>query len=139
MSNKYEHLTYNEIRDEIEGLKNELERREAYFKEMKWPTVLYKRFLIAGYTEKDLSTPEKENEILKKVVELIDEESVPWEPKKIRVIRPKYRHPKTKDEWAGRGAFPPRWVIKVMSERNWTIEQFKSSDEFKINTKRRDK
>lgn len=125
-------MTYNEIRAEIGNLQDELAKRESIYKDLKWPRILYERFLMAGYTEKDISTPEMQDEIVRKLFKNIDEEMVPWEPKKMRVIHPKYRHPKTGDEWAGRGAFPPRWVMQVMNEKGWSLQQFKDSDEFLI-------
>lgn len=53
--------------------------------------------------------------------------------KQTRSVKPKYRHPKTKEEWAGRGAFAPPWVARVMEEKGWTLQEFKNSSEFKIN------
>ncbi len=48
-----------------------------------------------------------------------------------RLINPKYRNAVTGETWAGRGAHPPMWVASILNERQWTLEDFKSSDEFK--------
>lgn len=48
-----------------------------------------------------------------------------------RLINPKYRNAVTGETWAGRGAHPPRWIASILNERQWTLEDFKSSDEFK--------
>ena len=63
-------LTSSE-KSEIESLKKELERRESKLKDMKMPRVLYERLLIAGYTEKDFTSPERQDQILREVLRLI--------------------------------------------------------------------
>ena len=47
-----------------------------------------------------------------------------------REVAAKFKNPVTGDTWSGRGARPPRWVLMIMSERRWSIEEFKQSDEF---------
>jgi DNA-binding protein H-NS len=42
----------------------------------------------------------------------------------------KYRDPASGETWAGRGARPPRWVQMIMSQRRWTLEEFKKSGEY---------
>ncbi len=42
----------------------------------------------------------------------------------------KYRDPVSQGTWSGRGARPPQWVKSIMSERRWTLEQFKASGEY---------
>lgn len=45
-------------------------------------------------------------------------------------VKPKYRDPVSQEEWSGRGARPPRWVLSIMSQRGWTLDEFKQSGEF---------
>jgi DNA-binding protein H-NS len=47
-----------------------------------------------------------------------------------REVAPKFKNPVSGETWSGRGARPPRWVAMIMSERRWTLEEFKQSDEF---------
>lgn len=47
-----------------------------------------------------------------------------------RAVAPKYKDHASGETWSGRGAYPPRWVLSVMSQRGWTIEDFKKSEEF---------
>ena len=47
-----------------------------------------------------------------------------------KTLAPKFKNHASGETWAGRGARPPRWVLMVLSERGWTIDQFKNSDEF---------
>lgn len=47
-----------------------------------------------------------------------------------RVVLPKYKDHASGDTWSGRGAHPPRWVLMIMSQRGWTIDEFKESEEF---------
>ena len=42
----------------------------------------------------------------------------------------KYKDHVSGDTWSGRGPRPPQWVKSIMSQRGWTIEQFKASEEF---------
>ena len=44
----------------------------------------------------------------------------------------KYRDPVSGETWAGRGARPPRWVQTIMSQRRWTLEDFKTSGEYDV-------
>ena len=43
---------------------------------------------------------------------------------------PKYKDHASGETWSGRGARPPQWVRSVMSQRGWTLEQFRQSVEF---------
>ena len=47
-----------------------------------------------------------------------------------RVVAPKYKDHASGETWSGRGAYPPRWVAMIMSQRGWTLEDFKNSEEF---------
>jgi len=47
-----------------------------------------------------------------------------------KILVPKFKNHVNGDTWSGRGARPPQWVLMVLSERGWTIDQFKNSDEF---------
>lgn len=42
----------------------------------------------------------------------------------------KYKDHASGDAWSGRGPRPPQWVKSIMSQRGWTLEQFKTSEEF---------
>ncbi len=45
-------------------------------------------------------------------------------------VKPKYRDPVSQEEWSGRGDRPPRWVLSILSQRGWTLEDFKKSGEY---------
>jgi DNA-binding protein H-NS len=42
----------------------------------------------------------------------------------------KYKDHVSGDTWSGRGPRPPQWVKSIMSQRGWTIEEFKASEEY---------
>lgn len=44
----------------------------------------------------------------------------------------KYRDPVSQGTWSGRGARPPHWVKSIMSERRWTLDEFKTSGEYDV-------
>jgi len=46
-------------------------------------------------------------------------------------VAAKYKNHVTGEAWSGRGR-SPKWVTSVMQEREWTVEEFKQSDEFLI-------
>jgi DNA-binding protein H-NS len=47
-----------------------------------------------------------------------------------RAVKPRYRDPVSQETWSGRGARPPHWVQRIITERHWTLEEFKQSGEF---------
>jgi DNA-binding protein H-NS len=47
-------------------------------------------------------------------------------------VQAKYRDPVSQETWSGRGARPPLWVKRIMSERGWTLEEFKKSGEYDL-------
>ena len=49
------------------------------------------------------------------------------------VVSAKYKHPKTKATWSGRGR-PPSWVTEIINAQQITIQSFKSDPRFLINT-----
>jgi len=51
--------------------------------------------------------------------------------KKRVAVRPKYRHPSSRDTWTGRGR-APKWVVALCEERKITLAAFKSSSDFAI-------
>ena len=51
--------------------------------------------------------------------------------KKRVAVRPKYRHPSSRDTWTGRGR-APKWVVALCEERKITLATFKSSSDFAI-------
>lgn len=44
----------------------------------------------------------------------------------------KYRNPVSRGNWSGRGARPLHWVKSIMSERHWTLDEFKASGEYDV-------
>ena len=52
------------------------------------------------------------------------------EPSERKPVLPKYRDPVSQETWSGRGARPPRWVVDIMSQRGWTLNEFKQSGEY---------
>jgi DNA-binding protein H-NS len=46
-------------------------------------------------------------------------------------VAPKYKNHVTGETWSGRGR-SPKWVTAILQEREWTVEEFKQSDEFLI-------
>ncbi len=46
-------------------------------------------------------------------------------------VAPKYRNHVTGETWSGRGR-SPKWVVAIMQEREWTVDDFKQSHEFLI-------
>ena len=51
--------------------------------------------------------------------------------KKRVAVKPKYRHPSSRDTWTGRGR-APKWVVALCEERKITLEAFKSSPDFAV-------
>jgi DNA-binding protein H-NS len=48
-----------------------------------------------------------------------------------KAVVAKYKNHVTGETWSGRGR-SPKWVVAIMQEREWTVEEFKQSDEFLI-------
>lgn len=46
-------------------------------------------------------------------------------------VAAKYKNHATGETWSGRGR-SPKWVTTILQEREWTVDQFKQSDEFLI-------
>jgi DNA-binding protein H-NS len=46
-------------------------------------------------------------------------------------VAAKYKNHATGETWSGRGR-SPKWVTAILQEREWTIDEFKQSDEFLI-------
>ena len=44
----------------------------------------------------------------------------------------KFRDPVSGETWSGRGSRPARWVAVIMSQRRWTLEEFKQSGEYDV-------
>jgi DNA-binding protein H-NS len=42
----------------------------------------------------------------------------------------KFKNHVSGETWSGRGPHPPQWVKLVMAERNWSLQDFKASEEF---------
>lgn len=47
-------------------------------------------------------------------------------------VQAKYRDPVSRETWSGRGARPPLWVKRLMTERGWTLGEFKKSGEYDL-------
>ena len=47
-----------------------------------------------------------------------------------KAVLVKYRDPVSGETWSGRGPRPPRWVATIMSQRRWSLDQFKQSGEY---------
>ena len=48
----------------------------------------------------------------------------------VKTTTPKYKDHASGETWSGRGARPPQWVRSAMSQRGWTLEQFRQAAEF---------
>lgn len=48
-----------------------------------------------------------------------------------KAVVAKYKNHVTGETWSGRGR-SPKWVVAILQEREWTVEEFKQSDEFLI-------
>jgi DNA-binding protein H-NS len=48
-----------------------------------------------------------------------------------KTVVAKYKNHVTGETWSGRGR-APKWVVATLQERDWTVEEFKQSDEFLI-------
>lgn len=46
-------------------------------------------------------------------------------------VAAKYKNHMSGETWSGRGR-SPRWVVAILQERAWSIEEFKMSDKFLI-------
>jgi DNA-binding protein H-NS len=46
-------------------------------------------------------------------------------------VVPKFKNHVSGETWSGRGR-SPKWVVSIMQEREWSVEEFKQSDEFLI-------
>jgi DNA-binding protein H-NS len=46
-------------------------------------------------------------------------------------VAPKYKNHVSGETWSGRGR-APKWVTTILQQREWTVEEFKQSDEFLI-------
>jgi DNA-binding protein H-NS len=143
MSEKYKDLSQFQIRAMIKELVDELDRRDM--EKMEVITNAYRAALKdTGYSDEEVSSAEK----IKELMLIVDNNKnrpigakirvSDYATRPMRIVRPKYRHSETGNEWAGRGAFAPPWVLKVMQEKGWTLEEFKNSDEFKIKSDKAD-
>jgi DNA-binding protein H-NS len=54
------------------------------------------------------------------------------DPSEGKPVLAKYRDPVSHEAWSGRGARPPLWVKRIMTERGWTLEEFKQSGEYDV-------
>lgn len=136
MSESYKNLSTFEIRAMIKALVDELDRREIETMNLN-KKIFIQQLRNYGLSDEEINQPDLDKVVMKQEkirVQLLNDKL-----KTLRTIHPKYRHPKTKQEWAGRGAFPPKWVLDVIQERKWTLDEFKRSDEFRIKQTRKNK
>jgi DNA-binding protein H-NS len=47
------------------------------------------------------------------------------------IVAAKYKNHLSGETWSGRGR-SPKWVVAILQEREWSVEEFKRSDEFVI-------
>lgn len=118
MSEEFAKLSVPEIEALIERAHGEIDRRKQAGKET-LKAELAERLKSAGLEFADLF-PE--------LAKAGKGKSKAEAPK--REVVAKYKNHASGETWSGRGARPPVWVKMVLSERGWTIEQFKQSEEF---------
>jgi len=58
--------------------------------------------------------------------------TAPKESSDTKPVPVKYKDPVSGGAWSGRGARPPHWVKLIMSQRRWTLDEFKKSGEYDV-------
>ncbi|MEK4035722.1 H-NS histone family protein [Methylocystis sp. IM3] len=118
MSDEFANLTVPEIQALIDRASAEIERRkEAGRATLK--AEIAEKLRDAGLAFADLFPEIGKGEKAKSKSDA---------PK--RAVAPKFKNHVSGETWSGRGARPPMWVNMILSERGWTIDQFKASEEF---------
>jgi DNA-binding protein H-NS len=127
MSDEFAKLTVPEIQSLIERAHAEIARRKDAAKE-DLKAEIAKKLKSAGLEFEDLfpSADKKARKSKSRITEGNEASE--------RVVVAKYKNHVTGDTWSGRGPHPPQWVRSVMSERNWTLEEFKRSTDFLAQT-----
>jgi DNA-binding protein H-NS len=118
MSDEFAKLSDAEIKGLIERAQIELAVRKHHGKE-KVKAEIAEKLAEAGLDFGDLF-PELGSKKASKKPKAANGSEVPA----------KYKDHVSGDTWSGRGPRPPQWVKSVMSQRGWTIEEFKASEEY---------
>jgi DNA-binding protein H-NS len=120
MSDEFSNLSVPEIKALIERAEQEIERRKKAGRES-LRLEIEAKLVDAGLDLGDLF-PEATKTIRKAGNSKSGESG--------KVAPSKYKDHVSGDTWSGRGPRPPHWVKSVMSQRGWTLEEFKQSEEF---------
>jgi DNA-binding protein H-NS len=118
MSDEFAKLSVTEIKALIERAQIELAVRQHAGKE-RVKTELAEKLQAAGLDFSDLF-PELGGMKSSKKAKAAGGSKVPA----------KFKDHVSGDTWSGRGPRPPQWVKTIMSQRGWTLEEFKASEEF---------
>jgi DNA-binding protein H-NS len=118
MSDEFAKLSVEEIKALIERAQIELAVRKHHGKE-KVKAEIAEKLAEAGLDFSDLF-PELGGKKASKRAKAAGASDVPA----------KYKDHVSGETWSGRGPRPPQWVKSVMSQRGWTIEEFKASEEY---------
>ncbi len=117
MSDEFKGLSELEIQALIGRAEHELQRRRLASKET-LRLEIEEKLRATGLDLADLF-PEAGGKVLKQ-----------RQASDRKPVKPKYRDPVSQEEWSGKGARPPRWVLSILSQRGWTLEDFKKSGEY---------
>lgn len=116
---EFEKLSNSEILSLMKRAEEELERRKTYARD-RLKEEIQEKLRASGLDLSDLF-PE---------IGKTQKASGSTEAGEKRVVKPKFRDPVSHETWSGRGARPPRWVLSIMAERGWTLDEFKRSGEY---------
>lgn len=119
MSDEFAKLSDEEIRALIERAQIELAVRKHHGKE-KVKAEIAEKLAEAGLDFADLFPELGGKKAGKKAKAAKGGSEVPA----------KYKDHSSGETWSGRGPHPPQWVKSIMSQRGWTLEAFKASEEF---------
>jgi DNA-binding protein H-NS len=120
MNSEFSNLSIPEILSLIDRAEREIERRKQAGKEQ-LRSEIEAKLLSAGL---DLA------ELFPESAKAPRKAAKPKPGDGATVAPPKYKDHASGETWSGRGPRPPQWVKSIMSQRGWTIEEFKQSDEF---------
>jgi DNA-binding protein H-NS len=120
MTDEFSNLSIPEITALIDRAEQEIERRKQAGKEQ-LRSEIEAKLLSAGL---DLA------ELFPEAAKVPRKRAKSKSGDGAKVVTPKFKDHAGGETWSGRGARPPLWVKLIMSQRGWTLEQFKQSDEF---------
>jgi DNA-binding protein H-NS len=118
MSDEFAKLSVTEIKALIERAQIELALRQHAGKE-KVKAEIADKLQAAGLDFSDLF-PELGGKKASKKTKTGESEKAPA----------KYKDHVSGDTWSGRGPRPPQWVKTILSQRGWTVDEFKASEEY---------